>query len=275
MKFSAKSATILGLWRSELDILKALSSGESLIADLSVVTSIPRTSLYSILPRLEERGFVEKRKHGKKIFWSNRDDRDIYATYKEVLDELNRNHDGSISKKISEKSDISIHYGNKNAMSVFTELAAMPAKSRFYGIQPEQSIIGAVTLNPMEDLLTFNRKVNEKKLIVEGIIHESGTDSMIKALPTEDGKRLLRSFANRSADTAKLPPHFLENTKAEVYLYEDKVALVNWYEEFAVIIRNKDVFELIKEMFNSTKYLLERYDQNEKIARKLVDLDSN
>ncbi len=98
---------------------------------------------------------------------------------------------------------------------------------------------------------------------------------MYKALPKVIGKKLLDSFANRSADTAKLPENFLTDTKAEIYLYDDKIAFVNWYEEFAVIIENKDVSELVKAMFNSTKYLLERYDQNEKIARRLVDFEED
>ena len=90
----------------------------------------------------------------------------------------------------------------------------------------------------------------------------------------ENRKKLLKSFADRSADTAKLPENFLKDTKAEIYFYGDKVAIINWYEEFGVIIQNKDVFELLKEMFNSTKYMLKKYDQNEKIARRLIDVES-
>ena len=154
------------------------------------------------------------------------------------------------------------------------EISDLPLKSRFYGIQPEASIIQAVTRNDIKEIIRFNRKINSKKLIVEGIIHEKGTDSMIKVLPTRIGIELLKSFSNRSADTVKLPDNYLNKTKSEIYLYNNKIAIVNWSEEFAVIIQNKDVFDLLKEMFNSTKYLLERYDQNEKIARKLVDFGS-
>ena len=127
--------------------------------------------------------------------------------------------------------------------------------------------------NPLEKLIDFNNKVKSKNIIAEGIIHEKGTDTMTKTLSKEEKKIFLKSFSDRSADTAKLPDNFLEHTKAEMYLYEGKVAIVNWYEEFCVIIKNEDVFELVKEMFSSTKYLLDRYDQNEKIARRLIDFD--
>ena len=96
---------------------------------------------------------------------------------------------------------------------------------------------------------------------------------MVQHLSPKDKKRLLASFSGRSADTAKLPEGFLNNTKAEIYLYDNKkIAIINWYENFAVTIENKDVFDLLIEMFRSTKYMLKKYDQNEKIAKKLVDL---
>jgi hypothetical protein len=103
------------------------------------------------------------------------------------------------------------------------------------------------------------------------VIHEKGTSEMLKSLSEENKRKLLESFGGRSADTVKLPSNYLENTKAEMYMYQGKLAIMNWKEEFAVVIKNKDVFELFMEMFKSTKYLLKKYDQNEKIAKMLVD----
>ena len=273
MHITKKSSVILGLWKNEVTVLKALSSNELVISDLAIITQIPRTSLYYILPKLEERGFVEKVKRNKKTLWRKVDDKDIYTTHEEVLEGFKDKKEDGETKVISKATQITFQHGNKNVLKVFDEISAMPPKSRFYGIQPEPSIVGAVERNSLEKIIAFNNKVKSKKIIAEGIIHEKGTDTMTKTLSKEEKRKFLESFSRRSADTAKLPDNFLENTKAEIYLYEDKVAIVNWYEEFSVIIRNKDVFELMKEMFNSTKYLLERYDQNEKIARRLIDFD--
>lgn len=273
MHITKKSSVILGLWKNEVAVLKALSSDELVISDLAILTQIPRTSLYYILPKLEERGFVEKVKRNKKILWKKVGGNDIYATHEGVLKEFSDGKKDNVTKVVSDATQVTFHYGNKNVSAVFDEISDMPPKSRLYGIQPELSIVGAVERNPLDTIINFNKKVKSKKIIVEGIIHEKGTDSMTQALSKEEKIKFLASFADRAADTAKLPEKFLEKTKAEIYLYEDKIAIVNWYEEFAVIIKNKDVFELMKEMFNSTKYLLERYDQNEKIARRLIDFD--
>ena len=108
---------------------------------------------------------------------------------------------------------------------------------------------------------------------MDGIVHEKSIDSIKGSFSDKKvAKELLSSFGGRSADMAKMPDNFLPKTHAETYLYEDKVTLLNWDKEIAVIIKDKDIFQLVKEMFNSTKYLMERYDQNEKIAKKLVDL---
>jgi sugar-specific transcriptional regulator TrmB len=270
MYISKKSSVILGLWENEVTVIKVLSSKEMAISDIAISTRIPRTSLYYILPKLAERGFIEKVKHNNKTLWRKMDDQDIYNIHKEAIESFNKEKDNE-TKIISKTAQVTLHHGNKNVVTVFDEISNMPPKSRFYGIQPEPSIVGAVERNSLDDIIRFNRKIKSKKIIVEGIIHEKGTDSMTQTLSKEEKIKFLDSFANRSADTAKLPENFLEKTKAEIYLYEDKVAIVNWYEEFSVIIKNKDVFELMKEMFNSTKYLLERYDQNEKIARRLID----
>jgi predicted transcriptional regulator len=280
MKLTKDLVKILGLTDYEVTILKALKEKELIIQDLAVYTDIPRTSLYYALPHLVDRGFIESFRRNKKTYWRN--------TYKETIDDLFEKHkldedeketgdtsntEDNFIKKISPKTKVYFYNGKNQAVNVFRDIEKLPPHSRFYGIQPEASIVGAITENRLEDIIEFNKKVKSSKLIVEGIIHERGTESMVQSLSPSDKKRLLDSFSGRSADTSKLPEGFLNDTKAEIYFYDDKkIAIVNWYEDFAIIIENKDVFDLLIEMFKSTKYMLKKYDQNEKIARKLVEL---
>ncbi len=273
MNITKKSSVIIGLRKNEVAVLKALSSDELVISDIAISTRIPRTSLYYMLPKLEKRGFVKRVKRNKKVLWKKADDKDIYAIHESVLRGFKSKEKDSVTKEVSDSTQVTFHYGNKNVLAVFDEISDMLPESRVYGIQPELSIVGGVERNPLDAIINFNKKIKSKKIIVEGIIHEKGTDSMAQTLSKEEKIKLLDSFNDRSADTTKLPEKILEKTKAEIYLYEDKVAIVNWYEEFAVIIKNKDVFELIKEMFNSTKYLSERYDQNRKISMRLRDFE--
>ena len=282
MKLTKDLIKILGLTDYEVTILKALKEKEFIIQDLATHTEIPRTSLYYALPHLVERGFIESFRRSRKTYWR--------SIYNETIDGFFEKHrsnkveieEGIVEtsntgdnfiKRISPRSKVYFYNGKNKAVNDFRDMEKLPPHSRFYGIQPEASIVGGINRNRLEDIIDFNKRVKSSKFIVEGIIHESGTESMVQSLSPTDKKRLLDSFSGRSADTAKLPEGFLNDTKAEIYLYDNKkVAIVNWYEDFAVIIENKDVFDLLIEMFKSTKYMLKKYDQNEKIARKLVEL---
>lgn len=272
MQITKETAEILNLSKEEVLILTILQDAPLRIADISTQTKIPRTSLYYMLPKLKGREFVKQIKIDKKVHWKRNSNQYILSSYKKVIEAFSDNT-LEMTKTISKETQIIFYQGNKQVLNVLRELSNAPFKSRVYGIQPEASIVGAIENNPLQDLVNFNQKVKKAKLIFEGIIHESGTHSMVRSLSTEDQKKLLESFAGRSADTVKLPEGFLNKTKAEVYLYNNKIALVNWYEEFGVVIDNKDIFDLVMEMFKSTKYMLNKYDQNEKIARKLVDLE--
>lgn len=275
MKLTKEMIKILGLNEYEVIILKALKEKDFLIQDLATHTEIPRTSLYYALPHLVERGFVESFKRNRKTMWRNIYDSKISELFKgqQVDHDTKEEDNNNFIKQLSPSSKISLYNGKNQAINALLDIANIPQHSRFYGIQPEASIVGAISKSRVDDIIKFNNKVKDSKLIVEGIIHEKGTDSMVQSLSPKDKKKLLASFSGRSADTSKLPEGFLNNTKAEIYLYDNKkIAIINWYEDFAVTIENKDVFDLLIEMFRSTKYMLKKYDQNEKIAKKLVDL---
>lgn len=271
MQIDSKIAKILGLHKDEVLILQKLTSEPLRIADISKETKIPRTSLYYMLPKLEDRKFITQIKIEKKVYWKKNSDEQILTSYKKIVESISTNTLGE-TKKVSKDTQITFYHGNDQVINILREVSSLPPHSRFYGIQPESSIIAAVNNNPLDSIIDFNHKVKKSKLIVEGIIHEKGTYSMLQKLSQEEQKRLLGSFSKRAADTAKLPEGYLNSTQAEIYLFKNKIALVNWVEEFAVIIENKDVYDLLKAMFDSTKYMLNKYDQNEKIARKLVEL---
>ena len=275
MKLTKETIDILGLSSYEVVVLKVLKDKDYSVQDLSIETSIPRTSLYYALPYLVRRGFIESYRKNKKTLWRSTFESRM-AEFTESKLSMNKDNDSeknNFTNKISKYSELHFYNGKNQAINVLRNISELPAHSRFYGIQPEASIVGAIEKNNLNDIIEFNKKVKESKLIVEGIIHEKGTDSMTQPLSAIEKKKLLDSFSGRSADTSKLPEGFLNNTKAEIYLYgNNKVSIVNWYEEFAVTIENKDVYDLMIEMFKSTKYMLKKYDQNEKIAKRLVDL---
>jgi hypothetical protein len=271
MIIDSEIAKILGLDKEEILILQKIGTEPLRIADISKETRIPRTSLYYMLPKLKDRKFITQIKINGKVYWKKNSDEHILSSYKGIIESLSNNTIGT-TKTISKESQITIHIGASNLETVFFDMLKLSPKNRVYAIQPGISLLEVIKKMPIEHAILFNKEIKRKQIIVEGIVHERSLDAIEKVLSKEDSKKLFESFGGRAADTSKLPEDFLDTTKAEIYLYDGKVALMNWYEEFGVVIKNKHIYNLVIEMFKSTKYLLQRYDQNEKIARKLVDL---
>lgn len=279
MQISKENALILGLSKAEINIIDSLESKDSKDKNMSIIeiskeTGIPRTSLYYMLPKLEKRGFIEKKTNNRKVFWRKSRIEDFQNKFIRTIQEISKNKIKPLSPIVNSKS-IKILQGVNEMTEIFDELSNLPSRSRVFSIQPDQSITDVIKKLPIKKALETCDNIKHNKIIMDGIVHEKSINSISKN--ARDGKiaiQLLESFGDRSADTAKMPESFLHNTHAETYLYEDKVTILNWDKEIAIIIKDKDIFQLIKEMFNSTKYLMDRYDQNEKVARKLVELNS-
>lgn len=277
MKISKENALILGLSKAELSIIDSLEAKNSKHKDISIIniskeTGIPRTSLYYMLPKLEKRGFIEMKRNNKKVFWRKSSDEDFEKKFLRTLSDITEKTT-DYNSPISKDNYIKVLHGIDQLSTVFDEVTNLPSRSRVFAIQPDLSILDVVKKLPIKKSISVCDGIKSKHLIMDGIVHEKSIDSIRSSLSDKKIiKELLSSFGGRSADMAKMPDNFLPNTHAETYLYEDKVTLLNWDKEIAVIIKDKDIYQLIKEMFNSTKYLMERYDQNERIAKKLVDL---
>lgn len=140
-------------------------------------------------------------------------------------------------------------------VSIFYELTKLPKLSRIYGIQPTESLSWAVKKIPNKGLVYINTQIKKKGLIMEALVHEDS----IKFI---DNVELLKSIHGRSADTAKIFDDLLKSTCAEIYLYGTKCACINWKEEFAVVIDDKDVYVLVKEIILQMKNMSRKYDQN-------------
>jgi len=272
MKIDSATAKIIGLEETELKILSAIEKDKLTIADISLVTKIPRTSLYYILPKLLERKFVSNTKLKKKTYWHKNSDAEIKNVLQNALDKLTNQTQGNFVKTISKEAEITFFHGAENMANFWEILANSPKNIRVYGIQPGPSILELIPKSNIGAIVKFNQLVKKNKYIMEGVVHENYIDAMGKIMKPTEYKELLKSFGGRATDYAKLPDQYMSDICSEIYLFDNKIGLLNWREEFAVVIGNEDVYKLLLEMFKSTKYMLDKYDQNEKIARRLVNL---
>lgn len=265
-------ARVLGLNTKQLRVLTALHKAVYTLPDLAKAARVPRTSLYYMLRTLGDRELITKEKRGNTWYYRATPITQTLDTLEHVLQCVSETLPQSATTTFGKHSNVIVHKHNNGTLESIATLAHMPRGTRWFGIQPRTSLLHALTKNPADVFIALNTEIKKRHHIVEAALHESGTELLWKALPASTSEQLLRSVGGRSADTARLPEHFLGNTAAEVYLCGSTVLLVNWKEGFSVSITDPDVFALLKGMFDSTKYLLERYDQNDKIARRLLDI---
>ncbi len=244
MELTLKQSLFLGLRPDHVKILQCAYEPMT-IDELSKKSQIPRTSLYYSLPYLKERGFVVKQKLNKKILWSARTLEQYSELYTDLLP----------SRSLALNNNIRIYSTITDMVAIFYDIVKLPKLSRVYAIQPNESLSWAIKKIPDNDLVYLNDQIKERGLIMDGLVHED-------SFKVINSVQLLKSIHGRSADTAKIFDQLLQNTCAEIYLYDSKSAIINWKEEFAVVIEDKDVFTLVKEIFIQMKETSRKYDQN-------------
>lgn len=266
MNITKSNSHILGLNKPEIKILNCIFDKKEKISEISKQTDIPRTSLYYMLDKLHSRGFIIKNKINKKLYWS------LDNNFKKTITDGNSNEKNNYTEVVSKNSEIKIFKGVKDLENIFWDILKIPPKERVRGFQPTPSISEVTRKVPTEDIVKFNKEFKNKQFISEGIVHEGSLEAIKNNMSEDNAKKLFESFGGRSSDTAKIPEDHMQDVYSEIYIYYGKVAIVNWKEEFAVLIGDENVFKLLLEMFKSTKYLMDKYNQNEKIAKKLIDL---
>lgn len=269
MQINRKKAQVLSLHHDECTIINALLDASDkkqfTILNLARATGIPRTSLYYMLTKLKKRGFVHSKKILKRVYWENTE---LVRTH--LCDDA-QTHNSIQTYSPSSTTSIEILFG-PDMIKVFSDLSKLPIHSRYYGIQPEKSLISAIKNADNAKINILNDLIKQKKHIVEAVLNERSIETMKKEFPASRLKPIFKSLHGRTADTAKLPDDYMADIDAEIYIYNNTVSIMNWDSGYAVTIRDKHFYKLILEMFKSTKYMLKKYDQNEKLAQVLVDL---
>jgi hypothetical protein len=108
---------------------------------------------------------------------------------------------------------------------------------------------------------------------VEALVHEKSADNIPRTLMRAgaDPGRFVETFVDRLADTVKLPEDFL-NIVSEMYFHNDTFVIISWTHKYGISITDPKVVAFFKELFGALKYLCVKYDQNERMAQRLVEL---
>lgn len=280
LRMRRKIPNILGLTKTDETIMTALAMEKLTVSALSRKTRIPKTTLNYAVRKLECRGFLVFIIKGERKLWSLNDADTINGNFSTIMKSLRTNTGNSISTiPISENTHIKMYHGTKSLYKLWEKFVSLPKTTRLYAIQPDKSfntaINSVIKRLSFNDLVLLNEKILDSKIIVEAMVHERSAETIPKTISSlgHDPVLFLKGFPARLADTAKLPPDFMD-ADAEMYIHNDTFTVIHWKDEFAISITNKDVAKFFKEMFGSLKFFNVKYNQNERMARKIKELES-
>lgn len=271
--FIEEESKLLGLTTKEKRLLDGLSATPINVSDLARTTKIKRTSLYSLLEHLLDRGLASKTRLGRRWYW--------YATPAKQLQEklfsLAENHRATDETRehevgiiASQESEYKIYRGKNKLITIYKELANLPRHSRLYGIQPNISVRTVLKHLPEKDLVIINESFKKRNIIVEALLQEDFLTAYADILKPKkkSGQDILQSYGNRLAITTYIPSGTL-NFDSEILFYGNIVLFMNWQELVAIVIKNKDMVGIMKALFELAKLSGNRVDQNPQVERLL------
>jgi hypothetical protein len=256
---------VFGLDRDMFAILRACANTPQSISSIARISKLPRTSLLYKVRKLERRGMMRNASEGKRKMWQSVSFDEFRDTHAAVLTTF---HDeGTVSIPVTPETSISIYRGASNLLKVFEKIGKLHQNERLHAIQPDSSFQSAMRKYPLDDILRLNKKIKDKKLIIEGIVHEKAVENTIKNLGRKKAEAIFKTFIGRLEDYVAIPDDFLD-IHSEIYAFRDNVVIMSPEKEIAVEIIDKDLSEMIKTMLMSLKeHIGRRYSQNERMEK--------
>lgn len=231
---------------AEAQILVALSEsdiGSVSVSALSRKADVPRTTVYSALLRLKDRGFVRKVHKGHKTIWKLSESSKIEKIVHEGLEHFGIEEgiaeEGYLDSIDAGDVGIRVYKGKRQIMSAYGYILTLSRAERVFAIQGNKS--GEKLLkNPNKQyILDFQAKFKKANVIMEGFRGEY-VFKLLRKLSIED----LKSQAERMLISTIINDNFMD-FGLDVVVMKDLVLIINVEKEIVMAIRNKAVVEMI------------------------------
>ena len=224
----------LGLPEKAASIYLALLGKQRMsIAELARDAQIKRATCYEYLDLLLKRDFVVRVPVKKRILYTAASPQKILAGYKrqsreveEVLRELNAMHDKAIHKP-----KVTFYEGKREIRAIYQDIFKTVGDAA--SIFPAGTFFEHFTEKEYDD---FDKEISSHALKSRDLFVADKYYKKIKEIRVKNG------LANKL--DKKLPSWFTCNV--DTLIYADKVALISLRDLSAVVIENRDIAELFK-----------------------------
>ncbi len=227
------------------------------LAEITRMTALPRSTVEYLIRKLVKQGLMRAHKAADK--------RTRYSPIP-----IEKAIDLALGKSgDSIESFFKIHKGTKQIVGMWKQISELPKNTRIIALQPYDSFkILASKVDPMT-VERINTKMTEKGFIFEAIIHERMMNPFFQVYSADLAKRAALSFTDRLEDIVRVRSDFI-NEKAEMFIINSRLILIDWYKEEAIEVINENIAQLAASMFAIIKSFGERYNHGEAIKRSIA-----
>ncbi len=266
--FGKKFSRIVNLNNYEEKLLEILQSGEKTVSEVSRISKIPRTSLYTTIDSLLKRNLILKKKDKNKTILSTVDKKYIDS----ILFTESTISKNQLDKEFLRIPDSKISYGISSLIKTYEKITNLK-NQRVHVIQPTSSMLSSISKITPDKLVELNERVKKNHIIFDVIINKNYMNKYMDKYINENNfqmtqEKLLKSLEKRMADMSIIDNTYF-NVSSEIYFTDQELYILNWEDEIALEIHNQEIILLIKELFMFTKSLSLKINYHELIEKHL------
>ena len=273
MELTKDDLKVFGFTDAEAQVLFVLDeAGPVTVSSLSRKGDIPRTTVYSTLLRLKDRGFVRRVTKGQKMWKIVRHSK-LKRLVQENLNHFDSNTDVAKKEEIvggidAEEIGIIVYRGKRQIQRAYESMLDLNKAERVFAIQGNKSAELALKKLEKQYLFDFHDKFKKAHIIMEGINGE-----LALTLFRELDVPTLKSHLNRMLIASVLPDRYMDFDE-DVLVFRETVIFINLDKEIVIFVRNKALVEMFNhfavffqdmgEKINMNKHILKIIEEKEK-----------
>ncbi len=276
MMWDKKILKMLGLSDVSIELLRSMSTAKSL-SHVAKETGIPRTSVAFTLKELLERKLVNQVKFGKRYRYIALTQQQFVLELQNIIDEVTIATETKKGARIktAKENEFIIHVGPKEIIPTFARIASLNKNERIKAIQHHRSYLDQIHKLTPEQFRSFNKSIIDNHLVVDGILNEGAYDSYEKEITSDPQryKESTKTLEGRMADYTVFPNDRF-NYDSEIWIFKDTTLIINWHEDVAIEIINKNMTGFMREMFEYVKAGGKKVDHNKMIREVLKGINA-
>lgn len=226
----------IGLTKNEARIYTSLlSCSKMTVSEIARATNIKRATCYQYLDALLSQGFIVRVPIGKRMFYSPVNPKKIltaarkrYATFEKVVENMTKQYEES-----THKPRVFFYEGKREIKHIYEDL--FKTIGDVYSIFPPKIFFENFTEQEYDD---FDSSISQHALKSKDLIVGDTHFRKVEEIRKKNGMK--------NKITKKLPESF--TSTVDVLIYNDSVALISLRDLSALVIENKEIATVLKNM---------------------------